>query len=91
VDAGDLEDLAPGPYLRSLSVRTDTGEFLLGVSLPAVDIDGYSGLYSSSEGRWQVHHNDSPAPPEPRFDRDGPLLECGRRDGAIRCESRSPS
>lgn len=81
----DLNDL-DGPYLRTLTVRTDTGAFLLEVALPGFDVDGYTGRYASTEGRWLVHHNDDEAEPAPDFTRSGPMLVCRRSDDATRCE-----
>ena len=86
VTAADLYDLS-GPYLRTVTVRTDTGDFLLEVLLPGLDVDGYTGRYSSTERRWQVHHNDDEAAPEPPFPRDGPMLVCRRDASSTRCEA----
>jgi len=82
----DLNDLA-GPYLRTLRVRTDTGAFLLEVALPGLDVDGYTGRYASTEGRWLVQHNDEETVPAPDFTRSGPLLVCRRADSMTRCEA----
>lgn len=82
----DLDDL-DGPYLRTLTVRTDTGAFLLEVALPGFDVDGYTGRYASTEGRWLVHHNDDEPEPAPDFTRAGPILVCRRSDDATRCQA----
>lgn len=82
----DLNDLA-GPYLRTLRVRTDTGAFLLEVALPGLDVDGYTGRYASTEGRWLVQHNDEEPVPAPDFTHSGPLLVCRRADGMTHCDA----
>ncbi len=84
VSPADLEGLG-GPYLKSLTVRRDTGEFLLEVSLPALDTDGYTGRYASTEARWRIHHNDEEAVATPTFDSTGPLLTCTREANSLRC------
>lgn len=83
----DLNDL-DGPYLRTLTVRTDTGAFLLEVALPGFDVDGFTGRYASTESRWRVDHNDDEAEPAPDFTRAGPMLVCRRSDDVTRCEAR---
>lgn len=86
VAVADLQDLA-GPYLRKLSVRPDTGAFLLEVALPGLDVDGYIGRYASPEGHWQIQHRDEAPAQEPEFLRLGPLLVCTRDDSATHCEA----
>ena len=82
------EDLATvqSPYLSSLTVRTDTGAFLLQVSLPGLDIDGYSGVYASTEGRWHVHGADDPPERPPAFDAAGPALACNPVGSGLVCQ-----
>jgi hypothetical protein len=88
-DGGPLtvEDLQPldSPYLTRLTVRTDTGAFLVRISLPAVDIDGYTGLYASTEGRWHIHHNDLEPGPGPSFDASGPTIVCTPAKARLSC------
>lgn len=74
------------PYLSSLSVRTDTGEFLLQVSIPGVDIDGYSGVWASTEGRWHIHRSDAPPEQPPAFDASGPILACNPGGDSLTCQ-----
>ena len=80
----DVQSLA-SPYLTRLTVRTDTGEFLVQIALPAVDIDGYTGLYGSSEGRWHINHNDLEAGPGPPFDATGPTIVCTPAEARLTC------
>lgn len=82
--ASSLESLY-SPYLSRLTVRTDSGAFLARISLPAVDIDGYTGFYSSTEGRWHIHHNDLEADSSPSFDAGGPTIVCTPAEARLTC------
>lgn len=85
VEPGDVASLDT-PYLVKLTVRSDTGEYLLEVSVPALDIDGYTGLYASGERRWHIHHNDLEPETAPQFDASGPTFVCRRDSPALACE-----
>jgi len=85
VTRDDLATVA-SPYLSSLTVRTDTGEFLLQVTLPGVDIDGFAGVWASTEGRWHIHASDAPPERPPAFDASGPLLACNPAGAGLTCQ-----
>ena len=88
-ERGQVEpaDLAPveSPYIAALSVRADTGEFLLQVRIPGLDIDGYTGFRASTEDRWHIHSADAPERP-PAFDTSGPILACNPSDAGLSCQ-----
>jgi hypothetical protein len=88
-ERGQVEpaDLSPvkSPYLAALSVRADTGEFLLQVRIPGLDIDGYTGFRASTEDRWHIHSADAPQRP-PAFDTSGPILACNPSDAGLTCQ-----
>jgi len=84
VDARDLSAI-DSPYLRALTVRTDTGAFLLEVRLPAFGAGGYTGRWSSTERRWHIHHADPGPETEPEFDAAGPTLDCRPGEEGLQC------
>lgn len=86
------EDLAAvrGPYLRELTVRADTGAFLLHTWVPGLGIDGDAVRYSSTEGVWYRDPYDAAAQTAPLFDAMGPLLVCRADNQQLQCEGREP-
>jgi hypothetical protein len=85
VSAADLATLR-GPYLQALTVRTDSGAFLLKARIPALDAAGFAARYSSTEGEWYIDPYDSAAQTSPLFDARGPTLTCKTVNEQLSCE-----
>jgi hypothetical protein len=89
VRAADLAALR-GPYLQALTVRTDSGAFLLSARVPALDADGYLARYSSTEKVWYLDPYGVEPETAPVFDANGPRLVCRLDSQAFRCEQHAP-
>ena len=87
VRAPDLLTLG-GPYLQQLTVRVDTGAFLLSARMPGFDSEGYAARYSSGEGVWHLDPYASSPQTSPAFDANGQLLLCRLQDNSFNCERR---
>ena len=85
VRAADLVTLQ-GPYLQTLTVRTDTGEFLLQARVPAFDADGFAARYSSTERNWYLDPYGASPETVPVFDVNGPVLVCRVDNQNLNCE-----
>ncbi len=105
VRASDMHGLQ-GPSLSGLTLRSDTGDFVLHAQVPAFDADGYSARFSSTERHWHLQPLGSPVQGELPFDANGPVLDCamqaplkqtdktfarvGEQARGWRCEQRQP-
>lgn len=72
------------PYLKSLSVRTDTGAFAIEAMVPAIGADGYTARYSSNDPRWRLDAVDGETSPATGTIA-GSALSCAPSDAGLRC------
>ncbi len=84
VSPRDLQGIEE-PFLQGVQVHRASGAFVLRAALPAVDIDGYTAVYSSAGGRLRVWHNDRPEAGPPDLTPPGDVMICAG-GSPLRCE-----
>ncbi len=84
VGPADLEGLGTA-YRVELSVHREAGTFVLDARVPALDADGYTARYSSTDRRWQLLGTDEQGTASQRAGVNGEVLYCQARDGTTTC------